>query len=127
MLIATALILFLWFGQGDAQTAPLARVQQAREVVPNIVTDAERADAAAGVLQEIQRSHEAYVKRLAELQTVFLNVDRNYEVTAGDYEPIVTEVEALQLEHQKELLELRVGLKGHLTREEWQRVFRKEK
>ena len=123
MLIATTLLIYFLFFQ-DGKADPVLKLQGVQEGVTKVVKEPTRADAAAGVLQEIQNSQEAYRKRLTELEAEFLEVDRNYEVAASDYEPLITEVEALQLAHEEDLRRLRVGLKEHVTREEWKRLFK---
>ncbi len=124
MLIAVLLVFLLVSNEGDAKTNPVLRVQQAQQGLPKVVKETARADPAARILKEVQGRHKAYVRGLADLQMEFLEVDRSYEVTADDYEPLIAKLDALQDEHHREMLGLRDRLKTHLTKKEWKRLFK---
>ncbi len=124
MLIAVLLVFLLVSNEGDANTNPVLRLQQTQERLPKVVKETARADPAARILTEIQSRQEVYVRRLADLQIEFLEVDRSYEVTEGDYEPLIAKLDALQDEHHREMVELRDRLKTHLTKKEWKKLFK---
>ncbi len=124
MLIAVLLVFLLVSNQGDANTNPVLRLQQTQERLPKVVKETARADPAARILTEVQGRHKAYVRGLADLQIEFLEVDRSYEVTEGDYEPLIAKLDALQDEHHREMVGLRDRLKTHLTKKEWKKLFK---
>jgi hypothetical protein len=113
ILLATLLFLF-GFGGDSGDT-----LERLREMLPTLITDAERADQAVQLIDETLALRGETVARFDDLRLELRAVDADHGATRADYEAISARYDDIWADAQEGLVERRVRFRQLLTREEW--------
>lgn len=124
-MVMTTLITLLFLGSGAGLM--IDRIDQTRASIEAEVGDASARKAALGIVERAEDTSKDYAKADSEHEQQLLELIWRHETTADELQQHLGAAYEKRIHYQQQMLALRFELKDQLTREQWEKIFSKEK
>ena len=124
MLIATlTALLFL----GSGANMMLDGIDQMKDNIKDAIVEQSARKAALDVVGKLEDTAKDYAKADSDDEKELLKLIQRYETTTADLQENMDASFDRRIQYQQEMLALRFELKDKLTREQWSKVFTKDR
>ena len=124
MLIAT-LIALLFLGSGANMM--LDGIDQMKDNIKDAIVEESARKAALDVVGKLENTAKDYSKADSDDEKELLKLIQRYETTTADLQKNMDASFDRRIQYQQEMLALRFELKDKMSREQWSKVFSKDR
>ncbi len=121
MIMAT-LVSLLLLGSGAGAT--LDDIDQMQDSIKSEIADAVIRTAALDIAEQMETTTRAYVDIDTDHKDKLLDLVQRYATTTSELEQHLGAAYDKRIQYQQEMLALRFELKGKLSREQWNKLFK---
>jgi hypothetical protein len=122
MLIAAITAIVLLMGGGN-HLGMNETLENLAELVGKKVQSEEQAREAHALISDAQTEVESFERLVLEGRRQVWEVDADYDATAADYERAFARINAAWDEMEKDLVDMNIELRKHITAEEWEAIY----
>ena len=124
MLIAT-LVALLFLGSGANMM--LDGIDQMKGSIKDAIVEESARKAALDVVEKLEDTAKDYAKADSDDEKELLKLIQRYETTTADLQKNMDASFDRRIQYQQEMLALRFELKDKMSREQWSKVFSKDR